>query len=224
MRVLALYASKNTHDVDATGAFIPEAKAFAKSRLARGDTVEVVAFDNLIADRAVRRARFLELIRKAQPFDLLAYFGHGLRTGLPSAGFTTLTLDSLVREIHGRCEHSVRIVLYACSTAGAPGKDRDRLDGDGGFADLLRDRLSVLGHIGWVDAHSVPGHTTINRMTRRFYLDGVAGGAGGTWLVAPGSPEWPVWSLAIKNDRDFRYSFPTMSESEIHAYLATRKP
>ena len=88
MRILALYASKNAHGNDARGAFIPQATLFARARRAAGDEVELVPFDPTIADRARRRAAFLALIEQAKPFDAIAYFGHGLRTGLPSAGFT----------------------------------------------------------------------------------------------------------------------------------------
>lgn len=220
MRILVLYASKNTpgHGNDAGGAFIPQAQVFAKARRAAGDTVELVPFDNLMGNG--RRDAFLKLISQAAPFDALAYFGHGLRTGLPSAGVTFASDLKLAEVIHAKAAKNLRVILYACSTAGAPGADRDRLDGDGGFADRLRDALSKLGHVGWIDAHTIAGHTTINRYTRRFYMDGEAEGTGGTWIVAPGSPEWGAWGDALKNDQAFRMGFPFMAESEIHKRLA----
>lgn len=220
MRILSLYASKNQHGNDATGAFIPQAIGFAKARRAAGDVVEHVPFDPTIVDRAARRRAFLGAIEAAQPFDALVYFGHGLRTGLPSAGITMATLPALVAAIRRKASKRLIVTLYACSTAGAPGRDRDKLEGDGGFADELRDALSVAGHVGWIDAHTVAGHTTVNRMTRRFYLDGVARGTGGAWLVAPGSPEWAAWGRALKADPSFRFGFPFLTASELHARLA----
>lgn len=222
MRILALYAAKNAHGNDATGAFVPQSIRFERARKAAGDTVVRVGFDPTIPDRAARRRAFLDAIRGAGKVDAVVYFGHGLRTGLPSAGLTTATLGQLVDALHEALPSRAIVTLYACSTAGAPGRDRDKLDGDGGFADLLRDRLSELGHTGWIDAHTVAGHTTINRMTRRFYLDGKAAGTGGAWLVAPGSPEWRAWGDALKGDESFRFSFPYLTATEIHARLAAR--
>lgn len=222
MKILALYAAKNQHGNDAVGAFIPQAKSFAKARAAAGDTVELVSFDPTIADRSKRRAQILEAIRRSEGFNAWAYFGHGLRTGLPSGGFTFGSLGVLVDALHAKATKDLRIILYACSTAGAPGRDRDRLDGDGGYADQLRDRLSELGHTGWIDGHTVPGHATTNRMTRRFYLDGKAAGTGGSYLVAPGSPEWKSWGAALKDDPPFRFGFWTMTEGQIHAKLGSR--
>lgn len=220
MKILALYASKNQHGKDATGAFIPQAKLFSKRRATLGDEVELVPFDPTIADRAKRRAAFLDLIRAAGPYDALAYFGHGLRTGLPSAGITMVTLPALVDAIHTKASKRVIVTLYACSTAGAPGMDRDRLEGDGGFADELRDALATLGHIGWIDAHTVPAHTTQNRMTRRFYLDGMGPGTGGAWLVAPGSPEWASWGRHLRAVGDpLRFDFPFLTAGDLYARL-----
>lgn len=217
MKILALHASVNSHDNDAKGAFIPQAIRFAKARRAAGDTVELVPFDNSIANRAKRRDAFLELLGKAEQFDALAYFGHGLRTGLPSAAITMVDLSALVDRIHGKAAKNLRVVLYACSTAETM---TGGTNGDGGLADRLRDQLSKAGHVGWIDAHTVPGHTTINRMTRRFYMDGAAEGTGGTWIIAPGSPEWKAWGDALHDDEAFRFGFPFMTESEIHARLA----
>ena len=219
MKILAIHASKDTpnHLHDAVGAFIPEAIGFQKARTAVGDVVDREPFDNSLEDYSARRAAVLTLIRKAAPFDAFAYFGHGLRTGLPSAGFSLQTIGPLVDALHAAMPKDVRIVFYACSTANSP---NGGVDGDGGFADELRDRLSLLGHTGWLDAHVVPGHTTINRMTRRFYLDGLARGTGGTWLVAPGSPEWAAWGRELEDDKPLRFGFPFMTSTEVHAKLA----
>lgn len=220
MRILALYASVNAHGNDAKGAFIPQATLFAKHHRAAGHVVELVPFDPTIAVRAKRRAAFLAIIAASSSFDAIVYFGHGLRTGLPSAGFTLEQIDELAGAIHAKASKRLIVTLYACSTAGAIGRDRDKLEGDGGFADELRDRLSVLGHTGWIDAHTTAAHTTINPHTRRFYLDGIAKATGGAFIVAPGSPEWKSWHGALKTNQELRFGFPFMTAGELHARLA----
>lgn len=216
MRILALNATKNTDKPDAQGAFIPQSEGFAKYRRAHGDIVESVGFDNLLPD-VKRRGAFVDAIRNASKFDALVYFGHGTRRGLPSAGFTLATIDALVDAINARAAENLIIALYACSTANTP--IAGGVDGDGGFADVLRDKLSTLGHKGWIDAHTIAGHATINRYSRRFYLSGDGPGTGGTWLIAPGSPEWGAWGELLKSDRDLRFGFPFMTEGELHARL-----
>lgn len=222
MKILALYAGYNSVGKnDATGAFIPESIHFEKYREKAGDVVDRIAFDNTIKDKPSRKARFLEKIETAPQakYDAVAYFGHGLRTGLSSASIGNLDVGMVATVLSDKLEKDCRIILYACSTAGAPGSDRNKLEGDGGFADRLRDVLSIAGHTGWVDAHTVPGHTTINRMCRRFYMDGESPGTGGTWLVAPGSSEWKAWGEYLNANRDFRYGFPFMTEKQIHDLL-----
>lgn len=228
-KILSLYASKNKGaSRDASGAFIPQAKVFRQTREAAGDLVISVPFDNGSMFPGARRKAFLGAIdagrsllrslHQAERFDAIAYFGHGLRTGMPSAGFGTLSLGPLVQALHAALEQEARVVLYACSMAEAPAAGKG-IDGDGGYADLIRDQLSVLGHTGWVDGHTIAGHATINRYTRRFYMDGRAPATGGTWLVAPGSPEWREWGNDLKHEHTFRFGFPFMSETEIHAHL-----
>jgi hypothetical protein len=224
MKILALYASKNTTKPDATGAFIPQAQVFAKARRAAGDTVTLVPFDNLLPPRA-RFQAFCDILRNAETYDALAYFGHGTRRGLPSAGVTMGDITKLADAIHAKAAPHVIVTLYACSAANTPVVDNRKtadfegIDGDGGCADILRDNLSAKGHTGWIDAHTVAGHATINRYTRRFYMNGQSGGTGGTWLVAPGSPEWDSWGDLLRNDRSLRFGFPYMTEKQLHERL-----
>ncbi len=210
MKILAIYASKNQHGNDATGAFHPQAVGFAKHRRAAGDEVELVPFDPTISDRAARRRAFCDLVRSAKPFDALAYFGHGLRTGLPSAGFRLDSIGELVDAIHARASKRVIVVLYACSAGESPTKAPH---GEGGFADVLRDRLAALGHSGWIDAHTVAGHTTTNPLVRRFDL----GGGPGEWVVVPQSEGWRTWCALLRENRTVRFGFPFMTIDEARA-------
>lgn len=218
MRILSLYSSVNVHGNDAKGAFIPQAVRFKRVREAMGDTVESLPFDptskNVSAD-------VLKMITNAQPFDAFIYFGHGTRRGLPSASMGYTSVGKLSAALASKAiGKRLVVVLYACSTANTP--DAKAVDtGDGGFADQLRDALSVLGVRGWVDAHTVAGHTTVNRYTRRFDMDGKGPGIGGSWLVAPGSTLWKAWGDKLKSDEGFRFGFPFLDVAGVVARLAS---
>lgn len=230
MNVLVLHATKNTGGKrDATGAFMPESGRFAEQlkRLHPDAHVVRVGFDNTLLPRH-RRAQVEKVIALgpagdgAGHWDRVALFCHGTHRGLQT-GHTLATLPRLVAALAPRLRgpnHAI-ITLYACSTADGKDTKAKGPGGDGGFADRLRDKLSVLGFLGHVDAHSTVGHTTINPFVRRFYLDGQAEGYGGDWIVAPGSPEWRTWvrRLADKNDT-LRFDFPSMTLPEVDSALA----
>lgn len=219
MNILVLHASKNSanHGNDAGGAFIPEAINFNKHRTTLGDKVTVVPYDNNLP-QGKRLESFLKLIEDAEPFDAFVYLGHGLRNGLPSAGVTQASrkrfTDLLVKK--SKSKTKLIVTLFACSTAetttGQPG-------GEGGFADKVRDDLVVAGFTeGWIDAHPVPGHATQNSKVRRFYVSTEEASKGGTWLVAPGSPEFPKWKEKLNSkwrDDPFRFDFPYMTATQI---------
>ena len=219
MNILVLHASENTHDNDAGGAFIPEAINFNKHRTAQGDTVQVIPFKNSLP-QGKRLDEFLKLIDGANPFDAFVYLGHGLRNGLPSAGLTQASrkrfTDLLIKKAKNK--KSLYVTLFACSaaetTTGQPG-------GEGGFADKVRDDLVDAGFTqGWIDAHSVPGHATQNSMLRRFYLSKEQEASGGSWLVAPGSPEFAQWRKKLNSPwkKDpFRFNFPYMTATQVLA-------
>lgn len=225
LRIVALYAGHNEHGNDAGGAFIPQARGFARVRTLAGDRVELRAFDNRGPAASRRRAFLRELEGACEAaggrIDALAYFGHGLRRSLPSAGLAAARIGELAAPLHLYGAPRLVVVLYACSAAAGPRDVRGVVEtGDGGYADTLRDALATFGHVGHVDAHTVAGHTTINRYTRRFHMDGKGPGIGGTWLVAPGSPHWPAWGAALKSDHGLRFGFPFMDEAALFRRLA----
>lgn len=216
-RIFAIYAGTNTpgHGNDAGGAFIPESINFAKYRQTLGDVVERVQFDNVEPNKAKRRAKFLELVSKAKPFDAFAYFGHGLRNSLSSAAIGQPERKALVDLLVSKADRGRLVVtLYACSTGetttGAAG-------GEGGFADRLRDDLAAAGMVGWVDAHTCAAHTTQNPYVRRFIM-GERGNVGGDWLVEPKSAEWARWRQRLNSkwrDDPFRFVFPYLSAADV---------
>lgn len=217
MRALILHPLHNTGTKrDATGAFIPEAKAYAKHLTdAYMDVVgvDVVGFDNRATKPARRRET--EAAIRAATTGHVALFCHGLARGIQT-GHDLTTVATLADALAGSAGPSGRLVvtLYACDAAdtrtGGPG-------GDGGFADALRDALSERGITGHVDAHATTGHTTRNPYVRRFYMDGAAAGTGGDWLVAPGSPKWRAWVRALRGD--MRWRFPWLTPAEIDGAL-----
>lgn len=219
MHILVMHATTNTTKPDATGAFIPEAINFRKYRESLGDTVEVIGFDNKLPPPK-RAPAFLKQLEGAKPFDAIVYIGHGLRNSLPSAGITSTYRTKFTQLIQSKSlsKTKVFVTLFACSaaetTTGQPG-------GEGGFADKLRDDLVALGFSeGWIDAHPVPGHATQNSQVRRFFISAEQAPKGGTWLVTPGSPEFPKWRSKLNSkwrDDPFRFQFPYMSQADVLA-------
>lgn len=219
MRALIIHAGHNTTKPDATGAFIPEAKAYAKWLASQGWTVECHPFDNRAEKPARRREVEGYIDNGAGLWDHIAFFGHGLKTSIQS-GHTVDHVETLAALLSFHCAPHVRITLYACDAARDGDRDKrddvnDSVGGDGGFADVLRDALYARGMTGHVDAHAKPGHATKNPHIRRFDIDEHTAGDG--WLVAPGSPKWRAWIRSLKGDMRFR--FPWLTPAEIDAAL-----
>jgi hypothetical protein len=200
---------------DVTGAFLPEARAFADLHGA-----ELRQFDNRAAKW--RRRREVEAILDAAPLKLthVAIFCHGYRRGLQT-GHTTFSVNRLAAAIARNATASASVTLYACDTARDGDKQRNDdtkpgPGGEGGFADKLRDGLLAHGmRGGHIDAHPVTAHATKAPYVRRFYIDPEAQDLGGDWLVAPGSTLWQAWRRKLRQDRRFRLSFPLMSTEAV---------
>jgi len=200
------------------GEFRREAERFAGTLTDAGWDVTVQTFDNALAKRD-RRASVNRVI-DGGTWDLLALFGHGLRSGIQT-GHDVANAEDLALLLSARSARPLRVELYACDAARDSDRDKrddvtDAVGGDGGFADALRDALAELGVTGHVDAHAVAAHTTRNPYVRRFHMD-AGSGAGAGWLVDPKGPHWRAWRAALKGDMRFR--FPLMSADEIAAAL-----
>lgn len=219
MHILEIYNTQNTvprHQNDAGGAFIPESYNFAKYRESQGDTVTRVGYRNM-APADIKRAEVFGIIEKAEPFDAFVYLGHGLRNSLSSAGIDQAHRREFTKLLAKKARSKRLIVtLYACSTGETTTKEAE---GEGGFADRVRDDLTADGFLGWVDGHTVPGHTTQNSRLRRFAMD-PADTTGGDWLVDPTSPEFRRWKARLgakwKND-PFRFMFPFLTTDAVRA-------
>ncbi len=204
---------------DGYNVFKPESERFADHHL--GLIFEIEA-QKMIGTTPVseqreeklrRRTVVLEAIAKNGPVGSLTFFCHGWRTGM-QLGFDVQSAPELARALKAAgAPPNVVVALYACSCG-----DGAR-EGDGGFADTLRDALGAEGLTSCrVDAHSTVGHATYNPYVRRFECQGSEGGTGGQWIVAPGSKLWPQWRAELRRS-DLRLLYPFMKTSEIHEAL-----
>jgi hypothetical protein len=203
---------------DYTKGFRPWAREFASFHGADPD-VDVVAIDCSRKAPAWRARQVLEAIAARSRLTCVAFFCHGLVNRI-QLGFTTAAVpgchvDDFARAIAEKTTwgNVVTVPLYACSTG---------VDGDGGFADELRDGLCVEGDTYCrVCSHTTAGRADANPNVSRF--DGMGspvGGTGGGWIVAPGSKLWAKWNAALKaKNGTLRWRFPFMSVEEVHREL-----
>lgn len=229
-KILVIYSNTNVKGKrDATGAFIPEARAFSARYDVPIENQFGVKCPNV--SKAVRRRRVLDFlhqrVQEADGIECLALFCHGWPKGI-QFGFNLQHIPQLVNAIIKRSEGELYIPIYACLTAEDEVRDNQKGEigpaTDGGFADLLRDELERNGiKKGWVDGHKTAGHTTWNPYVVRFLMDSVSEldeqGIGGSWLVGPRSQLWREWREALR-EGSFRYEFPFMTELEVKAKLA----
>ena len=222
---LVLYSSTNRKGrKDATGAFIPEAKAFAKFHEVPANHCVGIDLENI--PPSARRAEVYRAIHEStynRPLDVVAFYGHGWPDGI-QFGFSRETVGELAAIFSRKCSKDVRVALYACLAAENDKRDKNRSEDDigpgtdGGFADVLRDELVRHGIThGCVDAHKTRGHTTWNPFVVRFLCESVEdatyGGTGGAWLVQPGSTYWRQWCQALRSRRGtLRHEFPLLDE------------
>jgi hypothetical protein len=218
-RILALAPKWNAAGKkDASGAFQPEALAFAKRHGV--PKANVAWIDNRLSKPAMRQAvlaRIAAVREQAGAVEALALFCHGLAKSI-QFGFGLAQTGDLAVALCGFPR--VRVALYACNAA--KGAGADAAGGDGGFADRLRDALCEAGAVDCqVDAHSTAGHTTRNPFVRRFQgMGSEVGGAGGYHLVSPSHKVlFRKWKKALA-DTPLRFDFPFLSVAEIHGRIA----
>jgi hypothetical protein len=197
--------------------FQNEAHMFASSN---GFVSTTVLFDNR-QDMHARREQCLSHLRLEADgqTSVFAFFCHGWPDGI-QAGFTCAFAKRLAAEIARASTPECRVILYACSNGVDKDKstpdDRGGTGGDNGFADRLRDELSLAGIAATVYAHTKDGHTTRNPYVRVFE-PGVT--VGGSMLVDPTSPLWKRWRLALLTGR-FRFAYPFLTRAEVEARIA----
>lgn len=234
MNALVFYSSRDSKGkVDASGAFIPEAKAFAKRHGIPDE--DVIGIDCTKRNPAsVRRSLVIKELSRSDKTDLevLAFFGHGWPDGI-QFGFRRQHIPLLVESLPYPVRTDLKVGLFACLTAENDKRDSDRKNigpgTDNGFADRLRDGLVRHGVTdGWVDAHKTAGHTNWNPYVVRMRCSDVVnperGGIGGIWLVPPSSPRWKRWCKALRDkDTGLRYDFLVMDRDEIIEKIQIRQ-
>jgi len=210
--------TKGKHD--ATGAFQPEARRFLEHHGLSPSNLVLV--DNGLPKSGMREAvlaRIAETRRRTSAVvgetRAVVFFCHGWRKGM-QFGFdlsTVLQLAQAVKDFAG--DHAV-VMFYSCSVGSGPG-----MNGDGGFADVLRDALCSVGAV-WcsVTGHYTAGHCTMNPYANRFVgLGSAAGGIGGFTLVSRSNRAlWAKWRAALKTG--FRFDYPLLTAEEILKSLA----
>lgn len=220
MRTLIIYRTNDSPGKrDASCVFVPEAAAFAKIHGVEARDILGYEVKRGLRARWNRRWRMGRDLRKraGRGYEMVAFFGHGTWRG-SFLGWNRATARRLAKLLAGCCVPSVRVVLYACSTAENQIRDRqhDQLATgcEGGFADTLRDEMDRVGFAGFrIDAHKTPGHATYNPYVVRFTRSATR------WLVHPDidRPRWQAWHQALRGS--LRLRFPAMTIAEVAVEL-----
>jgi hypothetical protein len=211
--------------VDATHAFIPEAKAFMRHHAVPESHLHLV--DNS-KPAAWMKAFVLDTLAKEVengPIHGVAFFCHGFKAGI-QFGMRVPDVGGLTKIIAKNSVHDVRVSFYCCDAGRDDDKERtddmEEFGGDNGFADRVRDHLCMEGKVHCVvDAHTTAAHTTKNPHVRRFEgMGSPLGGIGGYYIVPRAKRAlFARWSSALKTN--FRFSFPYWTTAEIHKHLLT---
>ena len=208
---------------DVTGAFEPEANSWS---WIHGDC-DVVSFNNRMS-RKSRRSEVYSALNSHVDLDWVTFFCHGYPRGI-QAGYGKRTAHQLATSLSMSCKRNAIVTLFACNA----GRDDDRENkddlmpgpgGHGGFADTLRKEMVRKGMKGgWIDAHTVVGHTTRTPWVRRFYVSEQDLDNGGEYIIRPKSENWRFWRLWLRSSKEFRLSFSLCLASDLEASLSGRQ-
>lgn len=187
---------------DSTYVFKPEAKAFAQLHgVPDSRVIPVPQNISIIA----RRKIFRETCKKYEDIDKIVYFGHGSKSSLPGIGMNLYNLKYCVDYINGCAADQLTIVLYAC------------LAGKGfGIADQLYWALQEHLYCCKVVAHLSAGHASWNPYAE---YSGIGKNKDGRKIIDSSDPLWSTWLKELKENQEFRLSFPFWTETRIREYL-----
>lgn len=166
MKHLILYVSSNTQGKRDGDEFTSEARAYERYHVGRGDQCVSVAVPTYLP--ALRRPSAVEtsILRAreelGEPFDVLAYYGHGTERWVQT-GHTLAKLPGLVLATKKALSATPVIWFAACRTAADnPRAPRPGEISRGGI--LQQSVLRLLGHgtqaLAW--GHTTAGHTSRN--------------------------------------------------------------
>lgn len=211
LSIAPMHNSVGKHD--ATGAFQPEARAFAKLH---GAPAPFLFDHQQPSGPRVRQVQTFLASHEPHSVDAIAVFSHGYKSGLQIGVSVSGNLREFALTVAQVCIAEPVLALYCCDAARDSDDDRedDKLagpGGDGGFADKLRYELGKLGCRPTIFAHASTGHTTHNPFVRRFDPGEMAGG---DWVVEPHSELWLRWCRALR-DTELRFRFPFMAGFEL---------
>lgn len=170
---------------DATGAFIPEAKALAALLTAQDRTVR------RFAAMSPKTFNALAHIRAGQKVDSINIFCHGWRTGcelLPKGDVGARELAPLLKA------KGVKLLnLFACSTAEPNEK--------GNYSLWVSEACKDLGHNIQVFGHETAGHTTKNPRIRVYWPDG-------RWVAVDSVDDRKGFASELKSNPNYRLLLP----------------
>jgi hypothetical protein len=182
---------------DASAVFVPGAEAFAAHH-GISDTVWLGTTKN--------RSVVIDSIGKQSGLKVIAYFGHGLRSGLPSADLWWKDLPELAEAVRSSCQPGAHVILYAC-TAGLNGCFANQL------SKLVGPQVTVWGH-------TCEGHGYFNPYVTRYPFT-----AGSTPFVVDPEKDarWHKWVRLIKGPTLFWARFPFLSQAALEAEIDSGK-
>jgi len=179
---------------DATGAFIPGARRFVSKH----------SLDRPVwLDDHNDRETMIGTIARARDLDVIAYFGHGTRSSLPSANIRWMDIRALADAVLLAASPHCRVVLYACSS-GEIGRFANQL------AKLMDYKVTVWGH-------TCVGHSFTNPYVTRFPHDG----DDTAFLIDPRTPMWRSWVRHIKGPSDIWTRFPFLSKEAVETEITS---
>lgn len=193
---------------DSTWVFKPGATVFADANT----LPDPIFFNNHLSDPKCRESIEHEILTATglpneipYTLDVIAYFGHGIKSGIVSAGFYIADIPELATTISSKAGNGVVVALYACS-AGATD----------GFASKLATALSAKS--ATVYGHTDVGHAFTNPNVRKF--------PGGDFVIGPKDALWKKWCAVLENSRLDPYNnnrlwaeFPFLSDTELRVAL-----
>jgi hypothetical protein len=224
-RCVIFTPDRNEKRADFTGAFKPEADAFAELHGISKDQIHRV---NISEPMSKRAAHVLSVIAATKP-QVVVFFCHGyangIQLGFQSPTYRRATKDTK-RDFNALLDllattPNVSVILYCCSTGDDPDGDEDSAPGSGddSFADLIRDGLCARGAVSnRVFAHTTAGHTTRNPNIK-FYegMGSPLGGVGASLVARVGTPAFRKLAAGLKTDLRFRIGF--MSVGRVHELI-----
>lgn len=168
----------------------------------------------------VRRQFVLDVLAAPRVAKLgrVAFLCHGYRTGI-QAGFDLATAKDLAQALRNDAPSCI-VSLYCCSTGKGP-----QTNGEGSFADILRDALAHYGQRGtWMLTHTTAGHLSRNPDVRMYRIEPNIGGGVDVCVRTKESRDLYRRFRGLLHTPTGRWDISAMSPEEIEAAAARCDP